>query len=362
MAKKKTYSEFGFTLQVTNNTNATQLLDILGNPANLLDTANATTEYQWDVTGITPTNFVTLEYMPVGGSSFSLYTANMSSGVPGLVAALNGLGIGYFYSSTVGGNTYVSTYNDKYVFGNIDVQQALQFAWAFTNNSAKTIIMSGGSLSGTINWGDGTTSAIAGTVSHAYSSQGSYNVTFVYDGSLDFLDLSNNLLTTFNPTILPSEIFNFNLAGNQLTSFNPTVALPSGLQYLDLSNNLLASFNPTIALPAGLLSINLLTNQLTVFNPSIALPTGLQSLTLTNNQLTSFNPTIPLPSGLQDLFFDANNLATPAVNTSLIYLNSIGYSTPFVAILTQNIAATPSGAGIVAKNNLISRGCTIVTD
>ncbi len=49
-------------LQIRNNTNYPQQINVMGNPTNLLDTANATTEYRYDLTGFTITyeNFVSI--------------------------------------------------------------------------------------------------------------------------------------------------------------------------------------------------------------------------------------------------------------------------------------------------------------
>ena len=378
--KKKIYSEFGFTLQITNNTNATQQLDILGNPANLLDTANATTEYQWNVTGTNPTNFVTLEYMPVGAAAFTVYTASMSSGISGLVAALNGLGIGYFYSSTAGGNTYVSTYNDKYVFGNLTVIQSIQIS-VYTDSISLSLVATG--LSGTIDWGDGTIDSLP-AVFHSYSVGDNYTITITYEGTIQgfsisdiasfntVLPLPNTLqsltlgdsLNVFNPTIpLPASLVILDLSVNGINNFNPSLPLPAGLQqiYLNL-NPLVSGFNPSLPLPAGLQRLSLSNCSLSSFNPSLPLPVGLQRLLLDQNALTSFNPS-SLPAGLQTLDLTFNNLLTPDVNTILIYLDSLGYSAPFNCdISNQATPAPPTGLGITAKNNLIGRGCTIITD
>jgi hypothetical protein len=56
------------------------------------------------------------------------------------------------------------------------------------------------------------------------------------------LRLSNNLLTSFDPTIaLPSTLVYLYLSGNSLTNFNPTLSLPATLSQLYLNNNQLST-------------------------------------------------------------------------------------------------------------------------
>ena len=63
-------------LQIRNNTNYPQQINVMGNPTNLLDTANATTEYRYDLTGFTITNenFVSIQYKIVTDPTFQLFT------------------------------------------------------------------------------------------------------------------------------------------------------------------------------------------------------------------------------------------------------------------------------------------------
>jgi len=117
-------SEVDISLNIQSNVNYPVRIDILGNPYNTLDTTNATTEYQWDVTSFTFTNesYVVIQYQINGASSFSSYTAMIpSQNLQGVVDALNGLGIGYFNTYTQGGQTYISTYNDNYTFGQLNI-------------------------------------------------------------------------------------------------------------------------------------------------------------------------------------------------------------------------------------------------
>jgi len=117
-------ADVGITLNIQNNQSYPIQMNVLGNPFNPLDTANAKIQYQFNFTTFTFTNedSITIQYKPVGASTFSTFTQQLQSqNIQGIVNALNLLGIGSFQTYTQGGQTYVSTYNDNYVFGSIDV-------------------------------------------------------------------------------------------------------------------------------------------------------------------------------------------------------------------------------------------------
>ena len=110
----------GITLNIRNNRTYPIRINVLGSPFNPLDTANATTEYRWDITAFAPSNddVLTLEYKPVGAAVFSTFTYQIyNTNTEALISALDSLGIGYFQSYTELGQLYLSTYNDNYVFG-----------------------------------------------------------------------------------------------------------------------------------------------------------------------------------------------------------------------------------------------------
>jgi hypothetical protein len=110
----------GITLNIRNNRTYPIRINVLGGPYNPLDTANAKTEYRWDITAFTPSNddVLTLEYKPVGAAVFSTFTYQIyNTNTEALISALDSLGIGYFQSYTELGQLYLSTYNDDYVFG-----------------------------------------------------------------------------------------------------------------------------------------------------------------------------------------------------------------------------------------------------
>ncbi len=118
------FSEVDITLNIRNNRNYTQTVNVMGNPYNLLDTSNAKTEYRWNVTGFvfTTETDVSIQYKPIDETTIRTYISDLSSQtIDSVVIALNGLGIGYFYTYVELGQTYISTYNDNYFFGGLTI-------------------------------------------------------------------------------------------------------------------------------------------------------------------------------------------------------------------------------------------------
>lgn len=117
-------SEVDISLNIQNNRNYPQQINVMGNPSNLLDTANAKREFQYDVTSFVFTNedSVSIQYKVNGAASFLTFTGLLpSQNIQGIVDVLNSLQIGYFNTYTQLGNTYISTYNDNYQFGSINI-------------------------------------------------------------------------------------------------------------------------------------------------------------------------------------------------------------------------------------------------
>lgn len=108
-----------------NNTSGTIPVNFLrsGSATNI---ANATTRYQWDVTGQTYTQQVfSIQYKFSSSFPFETFSGSIgASNINALLAALNGLNIGVFWQETVGLNTYVVTYNDTVIYGNLVIDTA----------------------------------------------------------------------------------------------------------------------------------------------------------------------------------------------------------------------------------------------
>ena len=211
------------------------------------------------------------------------------------------------------------------------------------------------------------------------------------NAGLQGLNLAQNQLTAWPDVALPAGLISFNIWGNRITGFNPAYPLPAGINYVDLSGNLLTTFTPgttfiqgkdfliSIVLQnmPGLTTFNMPANTLESINSSLSLAgTGITAFNETNlpavgqlylsgAQLTQFTPTV-VHAGCNYYDISDNNLNTAAVNAALINLDSKSSSFDLInnrrVYLKQRVAAPPSGAGITAKNNLISRNWTIDTD
>jgi len=117
-------SQVDITLHIRNNREYPQQMNILGNPYNPLDTANAKTEYQYNLTGfiITNENTVSLQYKAKSDPAYQTFIQSLTAtNFEGVVAALNLLGIGYFNYYTAAGQLYITTNNDNYVFGSLNI-------------------------------------------------------------------------------------------------------------------------------------------------------------------------------------------------------------------------------------------------
>lgn len=177
-----------------------------------------------------------------------------------------------------------------------------------------------------------------------------------YPDSIDNFSLVDGRLIC-NVTGWITEFFGSNKFINQVNIIN----LP-GLESLYLNGNQIVIFDPIKALPATLINLMLYYNQIVTFDPTIPLPEYLEALQLDTNQIVTFEPTFDLPQTLNSLQLSGNKMTTNAVNTVLQYWDNATKSSPFNLNLTQSPDSPPSGAGITAKSNLISRGCTIQTD
>ena len=183
------------TLNINNNVPYAVDMNVLGNPANLRDNSNATIQYRYDFTGFTFTNenYITIQYKAARGTSYSTFTQQLTSqNVQGIVTALNVLGIGSFQTYTQAGQTYVSTYNNNFVFtyinvfyqaNNININPFIS-VWQTTAplEDVTLPLLSDGVYNFTVDWGDGTTIDTITAynqpeVTHNYAVAGTYTVT-----------------------------------------------------------------------------------------------------------------------------------------------------------------------------------------
>jgi hypothetical protein len=135
-------------LVVQNNTNADQTFLIMSSTVNPASTSiNAVTEYTWDITAFTFTNEtqIILQYRAIGIATYTNYTASLNaSNLTSVINALNNLNIGTFATYISGGFTYISTYNDSYVFGQLNIVNSSANAtinWTMTEYNSGGVII-----------------------------------------------------------------------------------------------------------------------------------------------------------------------------------------------------------------------------
>jgi hypothetical protein len=213
---------------ITNNTTATQRVSILGAYFNQLDTSNATTQYSWDVTGFTFTteNQVSLLYKTTSQINFSVYTNTLSGqNISSVLTALNALGVGYFYTYTSGGNTYIATINDNVIFDSLNIYDptvpyvfyAIYQAFAGGSGTIATPAQS-------VVWG----TPLTATQTPLLSVAGQFvNV----NGTTDSTAATAVVITeTNNNTLVSTQIFNSGYP--PLTGFSTTFTSQAGFTYL----------------------------------------------------------------------------------------------------------------------------------
>lgn len=111
-------------INIKNNTSSKVPVSLFGNNADLNDNSNATTRYQWNLTGFSVTNEDTVEFQAKGpsASSFSIYNKPLSgNNIQSIIDTLNSFELGTFFLSQSGGNTYIENYSDSVVYGYLNI-------------------------------------------------------------------------------------------------------------------------------------------------------------------------------------------------------------------------------------------------
>lgn len=122
------------TILVKNNTGATVPVQLLKFPTPGYE--NATATYTWDVTTENYLNKdrVSIQFKNVNANEFtSLVVEGSFQNVADVINALNGLGIGVFWSFEESGQTFIRTQNSKITYGELNIYRANNSAPAFVD-------------------------------------------------------------------------------------------------------------------------------------------------------------------------------------------------------------------------------------
>ena len=131
-------STYNIGIKVQNNTTSEQVINLMSNPYDEQSNINSKTQYRWDITGLSFNDGpLSLEYKASGSPSFLLFFGNANGNVASILSVLNSLGLGYFYSYNELGQDYITTYNDDYVYGNLDLS-FISVATTTTTTAAPT--------------------------------------------------------------------------------------------------------------------------------------------------------------------------------------------------------------------------------
>lgn len=359
---------FYFNLQ--NNTGANVPMSILNGdqPDSIV---NAVTRYRWDITGLSFADpSFTFLARTIYQTSYTTYTGTAASAAA-LITALNALHVGTFWLITDSGNTYVETYNDKMVYGNLIIGTissafSLSFNAAVALDSLDFTLDGSGTIFGLIDYGDGNIEGFsqAGPVnfSHAYAAAGNYNVIVYLNDATAITEFSaattritaisglSNLVNLITLVLNNTLISSLDVTGNSVLdslSVQNSALIPGLLTSLDITQNT-ALTELLLARHASLTAIdisqNVLLDNLSIQNCSLT------AADITNNAL------------LLTCLLSVNKLTVGAVNAILIALDGFGLLNGTCATFGQVPAAAPTGAGATAKTNLIGNGWTVTTD
>jgi hypothetical protein len=217
------------SFNITNNTNGTVPISILGNNADAMDTSNATTQYQWNLTGFTITNenTISIQYKPSGTSIFLVAQLSFSgTTLQSVCDTLNTLDFGFFFITTSGGSTFINNYNDNITFADLQIYNpafttALNYQFNYSSGSVK--IRKNGIdvyVNGSPNTDSGNIPVIAGD-------------------SIEFLGTTglSPLVTNVSIFNITTSTFIYNNTTITATSFTQTFTLLSNNQYLLEMNN-----------------------------------------------------------------------------------------------------------------------------
>ena len=229
------FSEVDLNLTITSNVNYPVQINILGNPYNQLDTSNAKTEYQWNVTAFTfgLENEVTIEYKINGASAYSTYSGQFTpQTLQAVVNVLNGLGIGFFSLYTSGGNTYIGTYNDNYTFGNLNI-------------FSSTILFGSGfdaPLNAATTQADGKIVCVGNFTTYNGTAVPGYVVRLNTDGTIDTTFVSGSGFDTAPSNVIQLQTGELLFAGGNISLYKG-LAIPNNIVKISSVGTIDATFN-----------------------------------------------------------------------------------------------------------------------
>lgn len=213
------------SLNIVNNTNGTVPISILGNNSDAMDTSNATTQYQWNLTGFTITNenTILIQYKPSGSLIYTIYQIGFSgTTIQSVCDALNTLNLGYFFITTSGGSTFINNYNNNIVFATLQIfnptsttELNYQFNYSGVGENTKILVN------------------FVNVFASASPTNTSGNVPIIAGDFIEFQGTANNPLGTnifiYNIT---TSTYIYNVTTSALLNFNENFTISANNSYL----------------------------------------------------------------------------------------------------------------------------------
>lgn len=177
------------------------------------------------------------------------------------------------------------------------------------------------------------------------------NLVTMLNGSYTLIDWGDGTVnTSMTHTYMTSGSFTFKMYNSNTTVLEIRSSIPSVYHVTSV-----AALPNTINIKLGL-DVNDITSL-----PSLAAITGLPNIIVARNSLATF-PSIASNTLLIGVNVSYNHLPVPTINALLIALDNHGLLNGTFIGDGQDFPSPPSGPGITAKNNLISKGWTVITD
>lgn len=115
------------TFIIKNNTSSVIPVELFKNPQAPSSPINGSLTYTWNICSILLTDLTTvvIQARLNTQSAFTSYSANIAiSSLAGLLAALNSIGIGFFYSQIIDGELSIVVNSSEYIYSDLDINDS----------------------------------------------------------------------------------------------------------------------------------------------------------------------------------------------------------------------------------------------